>query len=170
MATLTVSRTIAAPPEKVFDGFTDFERAAERIRGIQKLEILERSDSGPGGIGVGMRFRETRVMFGKEATEEMEITRFERPTGYTVEARSHGSHYVSTFAFVADGPGTRVDVTFDARPESFFAKLMSPFMFLFRGTMRRCLEGDIEDLQKHIESGTGSSKRADSEREGKRSR
>ena len=111
MATLTVVRTIGAPPERTFEAFSNLETAAERIRGIEKLEILQRSESGKNGIGVGTRFRETRIMFGKEATEEMEITRFEPPSGYTVEARSHGAHYVSTFSFRADGEGTRLEMS-----------------------------------------------------------
>lgn len=49
--------TINAPIEKVFDVFTDLEKAPERVKGIAKLEILE----GPLRIQVGTKWRETRV-------------------------------------------------------------------------------------------------------------
>jgi len=48
---------------------TDLEGSAERLSGVNEAEILERPE-----FGLGTRWRETRTMFGKEATEEMVVT------------------------------------------------------------------------------------------------
>ena len=83
MSTLTTSKFVQAPPEATFDAFTDLRSAPDRIEAITALEVL-----GDGPVGVGTRFRETRVVFKREATEEMEITAFDRPNSYAVEAES----------------------------------------------------------------------------------
>ena len=75
MAQFTIDKYIEAPREVVFDAALDLHSVAENIRGIEKLEVLTE-----GPIGLGTRFRETRIMFKKEATEVMEITVFERPS------------------------------------------------------------------------------------------
>ena len=63
-------RFVTRPVEDVFAVFTDLHRAAERIRGIERLEVLT-----DGPVGKGTRFRETRIMFRREATEEHRVRR-----------------------------------------------------------------------------------------------
>ena len=74
MTSFEVSTVISASPERVFALFTDLAHAPDNIRAIKKLELLT-----PGPMCMGTRFRETRVMFGKEATEEMEVIERTRP-------------------------------------------------------------------------------------------
>ncbi len=147
MAECTVTKRIEASPQRVFDIFADIERVPERVSGIKKLEKLT-----PGPVGVGTRFRETRVMFGKEATEEMYFSAFEPPNRYEVKCESHGAEYRSVYAFRPDGNGTMLEMLFEAKPVSFFAKLMTPLAFLFMGSMRKCMERDIDDLKKVAEA------------------
>ena len=142
MPGFSLTKRVSGSPEEVFSIYADLGNAAERISGITRVEIL---DEGP--VGVGTRFRETRVMMGREATEEMEVTAFEPPSSYTVECLSHGTHYVSVFTFEDAGEGeTDVTVRFDAFPRSFLAKLLSPLGALMMGTVRKCTQGDLDDL------------------------
>src|SRR5688500_12459284 len=103
----SVDRHIDAPPDVVFARASDFRRAPETISAIVKMDILT---SGP--VGAGTRFRETRVLFGREATEEMTVTVFEPPKRYTLDAESHGSRYHTELSFTPDGQGTRLTMTF----------------------------------------------------------
>ena len=151
MAGFSVTRRIDAPVDEVFAVFADFEHAAERIDGIKVLDVLT---GGP--IGVGSRFRETRVMFGKEATEEMEITAFERGRSYTVECTSHGSHYTSVYTFEPRHDGTDVTLSFDVEAISLFAKLMSPIAGTLVKAMQKLMVEDIDDLQRYLEASSGS--------------
>ena len=147
MGRFTTTRLVDAAPERAFDAFTDLDNAAETVRAIKKLEVL-----GDGSIGVGTRFRETRMMFKREATEEMEITAFERPTRFAVECESRGCAIDSNFAFTPEGSGTRVDVEFDLKPLTFFAKMMTPVSKLMLLSCKKQFEADMEDMAAVAES------------------
>ncbi|HIA48749.1 MAG TPA: hypothetical protein EYN96_12475 [Candidatus Hydrogenedentes bacterium] len=90
---LRIEETIATPVKQVFETLSNIN-----ISGIQKVEILSDTTEGE-----GHRWRETREMFGKEATEDMEITHYNPPLGYHVEASSHGMRYVTVMTFSEDG-------------------------------------------------------------------
>src|SRR5262245_45662259 len=113
MPRITVTEQVQAPPEVVFALATDFAGAPGRIKGITKMEVLT-----PAPVGIGTRFRETRVMFGKEATEEMTVTAFEPPHRVEHMANSCGAEYRSVFRFMAVEGGTRMDVEFNVRAVS----------------------------------------------------
>src|SRR5438445_13881615 len=98
MAGVTATQRIEAPVETVFRLSTDLDHWAGRIQGITKVERLT---SGP--VGVGTRFKETRKMFGKEATETMEFSAFEPNRRYELTADSCGAVYRIEFRFEPDG-------------------------------------------------------------------
>ncbi len=143
MSTYVVSCDIAAPRDRVFEVFTELDKAEERIPGITKLELLSE-----GPFGNGTRWRETRVMMKKEAVEEMWVTGFRPPESYTVEANSHGMLYETLFEFEPSGEGTQVTWTFHGTPQTFGAKVMSVvFGFLFSGVMKKCMLDDMVALK-----------------------
>lgn len=142
MGKLVVSTLVAAPADPVFAVYTDLEKAVDRIEEIVALEILTE-----GPVGLGTRWSETRLMFKKEAVEEMEITSFEPPRCYVVEANSHGSLYRSVFDFEEEEGGTRVTWTFHTTAQSFGAKIMAPiFSLLMGGMMRKLMQKDLDAL------------------------
>ncbi len=147
MSEVTLKQHIQAPIDEVFARATDFPNAANVIRGIEKLEMLT-----DGPVGTGTSFRETRVMFGKEATEDMTVQRFEPPRLYTLFAASHGSEYLSTYTLTERDGGTDLEWHFEATPVSFFAKVMS---FLLAKMMRKTIlkecSKDLDDLRAAIE-------------------
>ena len=148
MSTLTSSIEVKATPERTFEAFTDLRNAAGRVRGIKKLDVLT-----DGPIGKGTRFRETRVMFGREATEEMEITDYQPGKSYTVGGISCGAEFATTFRFSPAGGGTRVEFELALRPVSVFAKLMSPLSGMMMGPMKKVVEQDMDDMRKIAEAG-----------------
>ncbi len=75
---------VDAPLEKVFAAFLDFPNAADRVEGINHVEMLTQ-----GAVAMGTRFRETWTMFGRGATEEAEVTRFESDELFTLSAVSN---------------------------------------------------------------------------------
>jgi hypothetical protein len=151
MASLRVEHVIPAPQEKVFALSSDFPYAADRIEAITRIEILTNPHPDD-AVGLGTRFRETRILFGREATEEMEVTLFEPPHRYVLEADSHGAHYVTEVRFKAEGPAgeaTRVTFDFQAYPQTVFARIMSFLTApLMRKALRQCLVKDLEDLER----------------------
>jgi hypothetical protein len=88
-------------------------------------------------VAVGTRFRETREMFGRKATEEMTVAEIEPPRRLVLTAFNHGTAYRVEHLLTAESAGTRVTLA---------ARLLMPLGLLFRGTVRRQLVSDLADL------------------------
>ena len=97
------------------------EGAADAIRGIEKVEVLERPDTGL----VGLKWRETRTLFGKTATEVMWITDAVESEFYQTRAESHGSVYVSRLSIAEGESGVTLTMGFEGTPQTAAAKLTS---------------------------------------------
>ena len=146
--TVTVSEEIDAPRERIWHLITDIDTWSDTISGIVSIEVLERPDTGV----VGLKWRETRVMFGKEADETMWISAAEPSQWYETAAESHGSKY-STRLSLDDANGKiRLTMSFSAEPTTTAAKLMSLLSFMFNGTMRKLLQKDLIDVRLAAES------------------
>lgn len=141
---ITVSTRVDAPRDVVWARATDFENCADFITGLDKTEVLEKPDSGI----VGLKWRETRTMMGKEATETMWVTAARAPKHYDVEAGSHGCRYYSRISLQEIGDATELTMHFRAEPETFMAKLLGNTIGrLFLGTTRKMLQQDIDDIK-----------------------
>ncbi len=147
---VTIREQIAAPPEQVFAVASDFANVPKAIKGIVRVEMLT---SGP--VGVGTRFRETRKMFGKEASEEMTVAELEPPRRYVLVAESHGSRYRSELCFEPAGAGTEVVMNFRGEPLTFFAKVMSVLMKPMMKSIAKLCAQDLADLKQSIEGRAG---------------
>jgi carbon monoxide dehydrogenase subunit G len=146
MRSFTIARHVDADPDLVFDTLSDFEHAAERIGNIERIEILT-----DGPIAAGTRFRETRKIFGKEATEELTISVFDQASRhYAVECESCGCRSRTDVRCTEDGTGTLVSMETTYQPVSMLAKLMAPIGWMMIGTMRKCIEQDLDDLMAHL--------------------
>lgn len=143
------STTVEAPRDRVFAVYSDIANAASRIPDIKRIEMLS---TGPAGVGT--RWRETRVMFGREASETMEITEFRPPEFYAVGADSCGIAYRTTFTFREAGPArTEVEMTFGAQPRTIMARIMGAVMgLMMKGVMRKCLASDLARLKQACET------------------
>ena len=141
--------TINAPIDRVFEVFSDLEKATERIDGIVAIEILE----GPAQMAVGTKWKETRIMFGKEATEEMYVTEVNRNRNYVVEAENHGMKYRTEYTFTETPDGVQVKLVFGGEPVNMFARLMDLFTRFMSKTVEDMLHQDMLDLKKVCEEG-----------------
>jgi hypothetical protein len=145
---ITCEKQINAPPDRVFQLASSFATMPEHIPTIKRVEMLT---NGP--VGVGTKFNETRIMFGKEATETMEVTAFDPPRSYSIGCNSCGCIYDSRFDVIPNAGGSKVTLTFNATAVSFFAKLMKPLTKLFAGIMRKCFDSELEAIKKAAEGG-----------------
>jgi carbon monoxide dehydrogenase subunit G len=144
---IAVEATVNAPPDVVFQTTADIANWPKFISGIQAVELLT-----PGPVAAGMRFRETRTMFGKAATEEMTVAEFEPPRRFLLTAFNHGTAYRAEHTFAAEGAGTRLRLAFEGRPVALAARLFIPLGWLFASSVRRQLEGDLADLKAEAEA------------------
>jgi carbon monoxide dehydrogenase subunit G len=141
MTSFTVTRHARAPVDKVFQRASDLRRAHETIPAIQKVEVLTE-----GPIRVGTRFRETRVMFGRPHTEEMEVVAFDPPRSYALRAESAGCRYDTRLDFRPAEGGTDVSMHFQATPQTFFAKVLGVMMKPMLKKMTAMCAQDLEAL------------------------
>lgn len=144
MPQIEVSKTVHAPASRVWDIMTDLNRAPDVVSGIETVEVLDGGDT----FGVGTRWRETRTMFGRQATEEMEVTAMDAGRSYSVEAESHGSHYFSTFSVTDLGKETsQLTMTFAAEGTTTLNKLMTNTIGrLFMGPTKKAMAKDLDDI------------------------
>jgi carbon monoxide dehydrogenase subunit G len=142
MSEIEVSRTVRAPVERVWEVFTDLSKGAERLSGVEKIEVLN-----PGDFKVGTTWRETRVVHGKTAVEQMTVTVCEPPNHYLVEAQSRGTHYRSEFTFTPEGDDTRVKATFGAESHGPVGKVVGAVLGgLLSRSVAKTLQQDLDDL------------------------
>lgn len=147
MARFRITKEVRATLDDVFGLFSDIPKTAERIQGIERIEVLTE-----GPVRAGTRWRETRIVFRREATEELEITSLDPNKSYTVEGESCGIGHRTEFRFIPQGDNTRVEVEFVSRPLTLLAKLTSPLGWLMTGAAKRCVDQDLDDLKAFIES------------------
>lgn len=130
---------------------TDLSAMEKNIPSIVRVEVLSPASA---QFGVGTIWRETRLMWGREETEEMSVVSH-NPSDfeYTVEAESCGCRMRTTVQAVevedSAADFTRVVMTTHSVPLTCFAKVMVWLTgWLMNGLMRTCLEQDLQ-AQKH---------------------
>ena len=137
-----------APPEAFFDAFRDRSDWAGWMTGFVDVERLT-----PGECGVGTRWRETRRILGREASEVFEVTAWDPPRAVSlyVDGRQ-GSTGKGEFRYhyelTRHGAGTRVhlrgEIAMPGRLPSLLARL-------FLGTFRKSCARDLRALARHLE-------------------
>ena len=141
---------IEAPRERVWQLITDIEHATHHVSAIEKIEVLEKPQQGL----VGLKWRETRTMFGKTATEIMWITDAAKNDYYETRAESHGAIYRSRLSVTDRDGATVLAMDFEAEPQSFGARLAAATIGkLFEGSTRKALQKDLEDIKAEAEGG-----------------
>ena len=134
--------------EQIWQVISDIENSADRITGIEKIEVLEKPPSGL----VGLKWRETRTMFGQEATEVMWITAAQENAFYETRAESHGAIYQSRLQIDEQDGKNCLIMGFEGEPQGFVAKVMSVITGpLFKGSTQKALQADLEDIKAAIE-------------------
>ncbi|HUP20113.1 MAG TPA: SRPBCC family protein [Gemmatimonadota bacterium] len=144
-----VAVTVGAPSEAVWSVVSDIEGATTTLSAVEEIEVVEN----PGEGLLGFKWRETRTIFGKRATETMWITEVEDGVGYVTEARSHGSIYRTRVRVDEEPGGTRLSMTFAAQPVSLGAKVLSTLLgFVMKRSVRSALLKDLRDIKAAVES------------------
>lgn len=136
---VTVSTQINAASDKVWQAITNIDECADMITAIKKIEVLERPDEG----FKGLKWQETREVFGKEAIETMWITKSKPNDFYEACANNHGTLYTSNLKITPNDKGCTLTMNFRGEPQAFSSKLFSILLgWMFKGSMVKMLERD----------------------------
>lgn len=140
--------TINGSREAIWAAITNIESASETISGIDRIEVLEKPAHGL----VGLKWRETRMLFGKPATADKWITDAAENEFYTTRAEDNGFVFLSTIRISESGGGMKLTSVHDSKPQGIVARLLSiPMGLLFKGVARKALLQDLNDIKSAVE-------------------
>lgn len=143
---IEIETFVAAPPPVVFETLANFANWPQFMSGIARMEMLT---TGP--VAVGSRFRETRTMLGKSASEEIEVAEMAAPHRIVLTAHNHGTDYRIAHMLAAAAEGTQLSLQFAGTPVPLAARLFAPLGWLFAGSARKQIEKDLGDLKREAE-------------------
>lgn len=146
MKTITVTRSIGASRDEVFATVADIKNYSRAVPHITHVEFLTEQQ-----VGVGTRFRETRLMKGREHTTELEVTEYIENDRVRMVADAGGTVWDSTFTVREADGATVLQLRMEARAHKLMAKL---FNRLIRGMVVKGVEADIDAVKQHCEHGS----------------
>lgn len=126
---------------------TDIEHAAQIISGIEKIEMLEK----PAGGLVGLKWRETRLLFGEATAVDKWITEATENESYKTRAESDGMVFITSNRISESSDGVLLTSSHDSRPQGFVASLKALPMGLFKGVVKKALLEDLNDMKSAVE-------------------
>jgi hypothetical protein len=142
--------TIKGSRGTIWAAISNIENAPEIISGIEHIEILEKPANGL----VGLKWRETRMLFGKPATADKWITDAAENEFYKTRAESDGFVFLSTMRISESSGGIMLSSVHDSKPQGIVARVMSiPMGLFFKGVAKKALLQDLEDIKSAVEQG-----------------
>jgi hypothetical protein len=140
--------TIKGSKAAVWAAITDIENASKIISGIENIEVLEKPANGL----VGLKWRETRMLFGKPATAEKWITDAAENEFYKTRAEDNGFVFLTTMSISESSGGITLTSFHDSQPQRIVARLMSiPMGILFKGVAKKAILQDLKDIKSAVE-------------------
>ena len=131
----------------IWAAITNIENAAEIISGIEHIEVVEKPANGL----IGLRWRETRMYFGKPATVEKWITDAAENEFYTTKAEDGGFIFLSTMRISERNGGVTLTSAHETKPQGIVARVQSLPMGLFKGVVKKALLQDLNDYKTTVE-------------------
>lgn len=146
---ITVEIEILSPKATVWAAITDIKNSPKMISAITDLVIVNQPEQGL----IGLKWIETRKIFGKQADETMWITESEEQSYYCTRAENNGAIYLSTLRVTELSPDkTLLTMSFSASADSIFIRVLSAIMAIFiKKSMIAMLEKDLNDIKAFIE-------------------
>lgn len=143
-----VKRTVHASHQKVYASLIDLDSAERWMQGLVRIERL---DGGP--IQEGSKWKETRKMFGTEATEHFEVVELNEP--YKIVLRCDGTkgttgkgEFVFTYILTSMDEITEVTLNGEINGLTGMARLFGKMM---AGTFKKACAKDLDALIKYLE-------------------
>ena len=139
--------TINGSKAAIWAAITNIENASETISGIENIEVLEKPANGLAGL----KWRETRMLFGKPASVDKWITDAAENEFYKTRAESDGFVFLTSMTISEGSGGVTLTSSHDSRPQGIVAKLKSIPMPLFKGVMKKAILQDLNDIKSAVE-------------------
>jgi len=143
-----VKRTVPISKQKMYNGLLDLDDAKVWMQGFVGIQRL---DDGP--LKVGSQWKETRKMYGKEASEHFEVVELNEPN--KIVLRCDGTKGTTgkgefIFTYKLDSLDSHTEITLDGEINGltgiskFFGKMMA-------GTFKKACAKDLDALIAYLE-------------------
>src|SRR5262249_39847379 len=100
---------------------------------------------------VGLKWRETRILFGKPAAVEKWITEAAENEFYKTRAEDSGFVFLTTMRISESSGGISLISSHETKPQGIIARLKSMTMFLFKGIIKKAVLQDLNDIKAAVE-------------------
>ena len=144
MTQIKEKRIINASKETVFKVVSDFANLPTAVPEVVRIEFISTVRS-----GLGTRFREVRLVNGKESITELEVTEYREYEHIRMVADSHGTVWDSVFRLTPVGEATELEVVMHARAHKLLARMIH---FLMRGFYKSGIGKHLNAIKNFCES------------------
>lgn len=141
--------TIRGSKAAVWAATTDIAHFAELLSGVEKIEVVEKPATGL----IGLKWKETRKLFGESATVEKWITEAKENEYYTTRAEQDGFVFITTNRVSGSDGAVTLTGIHETIPQGFIPKLKALPMVFFKGVIRKAILQDLNDIKKVVERG-----------------
>ena len=100
--------------------------------------------------GIGTRFRETRVMNGREESVELEITEYEENSLVRMISDAGGTIWDTVFTVSENSGNVEMKMKMDIKPHTMLARVMN---VIIRRMVVKGVEDDMDAIKAYCEAG-----------------
>jgi uncharacterized protein YndB with AHSA1/START domain len=133
---------IPRPPAEVFPWLLDEDKVPRWTSHLERYELVDGA-----ALGSGSRVRQVLDVSGRRIDVELEITRYDPPTGAETRFSTNGIEVVTAYALEAAGAATRLTQSVDARPSGLTARMLVPIV---QPRLEEKLTQDLERLRAEL--------------------
>ncbi len=137
------TRTIKAPIEEVFKTLATVDEFKQAVPHITNVEFLTDSR-----YGVGTKFRETRLMNGKEVATELEVTELVENEHVRLVSDQGGTIWDTVFRVRQVGDAVEMDMQMDSIPHRFASRIITPMIM---GMVSKFVGQDMDSIKEYCE-------------------
>lgn len=141
--TIDSLRLVNAPIEKTFETIGSIEEFSRAVPQIKNYEFLSEQTE-----GLGTKFRETRIMNGKESETVLAIIDFVQNQLVRYLSDAGGTTWDTIFKVEESEKQTSLAMKMDATPNSIAAVFIVP---LILGMVSKAVEGDMDSIKDYCE-------------------
>ena len=145
--TVEAQLTIHATKAAIWAATTDIVNLAQLLSGVEKIEAVEKPATGL----VGLKWKETRKLFGESATVEKWITEVKENEYYKTRAEQDGFVFITTNRVSGSDGNVVLTGIHETVTQGFAAKVKALPMVFFKGVIRKAIMKDLEDIKKAVE-------------------
>lgn len=143
-----VKRTVNVTKQKAYTGLLDLDSAEQWMQGFVGIERLD-----DGSLQVGSQWKETRKMFGKEASEYFEVVELNEPDKIVLrcdgtKGTTGKGEFVFTYILASSDDHTEITLYGEINGltglSKFFGKMLA-------GTFKKACAKDLDGLIGYLE-------------------